>query len=190
MNLFNTRNRITMKQQKYTMEEEIEEENDIEEQLIGEHEPNQVSQLVSQCNEMIANGKDVVNQVTDSFNRGVQVVEDVISLQNRIVDVWQESRRIDQNIAMINSAKEIELQKIAAKFTLCREVLAQRFGERHQGLTAHYRVLENALESNDREMIIASLKGISNIVASNPLEDFTAFMNVMEDKDKTLELDF
>ncbi len=179
-----------MKEQKYTMEEKIEAENRIEGQHWGEQKSSQASQLVGQCNEMIANGKEVVNQVTDTFNRGIQVVEDVISLQNRIVDVWQESRRIDQNIAIINSAKEVELEKIAAKFTLCREALAQRFGERNKGLIAHYQVLENALESNDREMIIASLKGISNIVASNPLEDFTAFMNIMDDENKTLELDF
>ena len=166
------------------------EEERTEGQLTKRQAPNQASQLVSQCNEMIANGKEVVDKATDTFNRGVQVVEDVIALQHRIVDVWQESRRIDQNIATINAAKEVELQKIAAKFTLCREALAQRFGERHQGLTAHYKVLENAIESNDREMIIASLRGISNIVASNPLEDFTAFMNIMDDDKKTLELDF
>ena len=39
-------------------------------------------------------------------------------------------------------------------------------------------------------MIISSLRGISNIVASNPLEDFTAFMGIMDDENKTLELDF
>ena len=173
-----------MEEQAYNEEERT------EGQLTKRQAPNQASQLVSQCNEMIANGKEVVDKATDTFNRGVQVVEDVIALQHRIVDVWQESRRIDQNIATINAAKEVELQKIAAKFTLCREALAQRFGERHQGLTAHYKVLENAIESNDREMIIASLRGISNIVASNPLEDFTAFMNIMDDDKKTLELDF
>ena len=181
--MFRTKNRKAMKEE-YNLEERT------EGQLVERQDPNQASQLVNQCNDMIANGKEVVDEATDTFNRGVQVVEDVISLQHRIVDVWQESRRIDQNIATINAAKEVELQKIAAKFTLCREALAQRFGERHQGLTAHYRVLENAIKSNDREMIISSLRGISNIVASNPLEDFTAFMGIMDDEKKILELDF
>ena len=173
-----------MKEDEYNLEDRTEEE------FVESQAPNQACQFVSQCNEMITNGKAVVDEVTDTVNRGIQLAEDVVSLQHRIVDVWQESRRIDQNITMINSAKEVELQKIAAKFTLCREALAQRFGERHQGLTAHYKVLENAIESNDREMIISSLRGISNIVASNPLEDFTAFMNIMDDDKKTLELDF
>ena len=72
----------------------------------------------------------------------------------------------------------------------CKEVIQGTFGQREKGLQAHYQVLERALESNDREMIVASLKGISSIVVTNPLESFSNFIEAWNNKDKPLELDF
>lgn len=124
------------------------------------------------------------------FNQVVETVNTAISIADRALEVWQESNRIEQNIAMIEAAKEVELQNIVAKFELCKEMLTQTFGQRQQGLNAHYQMLDKALGTNDREMIIASLKGISSIVASNPLEDFSKFIEAWNDKSKPLELDF
>ena len=134
----------------------------------------------------------MVDQVmgNDSFSQVTNLANTAMSVAGRALDVWQESKRIEQNIAMIETVKEVELQNIVAKFELCKEMLTQTFGQRQQGLNAHYKMLDKALDSNDREMIIASLKGISSIVASNPLEDFSNFIEAWNDKSKPLELDF
>lgn len=127
---------------------------------------------------------------SNRFNRAIETANMAMSIADRALEVWQESNRIEQNIAMIEAAKEVELQNIVAKFELCKEMLTQTFGQRQQGLNAHYQMLDKALGTNDREMIIASLKGISSIVASNPLEDFSKFIEAWNDKNKPLELDF
>lgn len=126
----------------------------------------------------------------DRFSQVADIANSAMSIADRALDVWQESNRIEQNIAMIEAAKEVELQNIVAKFEICKEMLTQTFGQRQQGLNVHYKMLDKALESNDREMIIASLRGISSIVASNPLEDFSKFIEAWNDKSKPLELDF
>jgi len=46
------------------------------------------------------------------------------------------------------------------------------------------------LQTNDRELIIASLRGISSIIEKNPLESFHEFVKVLDNKDETLLLDF
>lgn len=127
---------------------------------------------------------------SNRFNQAIETVNMAMSVADRALEVWQESNRIEQNIAMIEAAKEVELQNIVAKFELCKEMLTQTFGQRQQGLNAHYQMLDKALGTNDREMIIVSLKGISSIVASNPLEDFSKFIEAWNDKSKPLELDF
>ena len=126
----------------------------------------------------------------NSFSQMMDLGGNVVGLADKAMDVWRESKRIEQNIAMIEAAKEVELQKIAVKFELCKEMLTQTFGQRQQGLNAHYKMLDQALASNDRALIIESLRGISTIVASNPLEDFSKFVEAWNDKDKPLELDF
>jgi hypothetical protein len=76
------------------------------------------------------------------------------------------------------------------RYQLCRDVLSRVFSERQTALNAHYATLDKALGTNDRELIIASLKGISSIVETNPLESFKDFTKVLDNKDETLYLDF
>lgn len=126
----------------------------------------------------------------NEFSQTLNLGSDIVGVADKALDVWNESQRIKQNIAAIDAVKEVELQKIVAKFELCKEILTQTFGQRQQGLNAHYKMLDQALASNDRALIIESLRGISTIVASNPLEDFTKFVEAWDNKEKPLELDF
>ena len=71
-----------------------------------------------------------------------------------------------------------------------RDVLTQIFAERSTALMAHYKTLDQALVSDDRELIIASLKGISSIVSQNPLESFAEFTKALDNDDEVLNLDF
>ncbi|MCH5239798.1 MAG: hypothetical protein J1F38_06215 [Muribaculaceae bacterium] len=116
----------------------------------------------------------------------------VTGLINKGLDVWHTSMIVEQNIAAINSQTTVQLAEIAARYTTIQQALMSMYGERHGALQKHYDVLDKALASNDRDLIIASLKGVSSIVVSNPFEDFAKFMDAWENnsKDKPLELDF
>ncbi len=121
--------------------------------------------------------------LNDTVNSGISMV-------NHIADVYQRSKEIDRDIQQIQSTKEVELRKIAYQYELCRKVIEGTFGQRQEGLQAHYKVLDKALENDDRDMIVAALKGISSIVVTNPLESFSKFIEAWNDKSKPLELDF
>lgn len=129
-------------------------------------------------------------QDTALLQSGIGLIGQGLDLANNIVNVYQRSLEIDRDIQMIHATKDVELKKLAAQYELCKEVIQGTFGQREKGLQAHYQVLERALESNDREMIVASLKGISSIVVTNPLESFSNFIEAWNNKDKPLELDF
>lgn len=51
-------------------------------------------------------------------------------------------------------------------------------------------VLDKALKSNDRELIIGALQGISSIVVKNPLEDIAKLAFALQNPKQRLELDF
>lgn len=123
-------------------------------------------------------------------NNYLDVAKQGIGLFDKAMDVYRESQQIDLNCAKIQAQTDVQLANIAAKFTLCQQVLLQTFGERDKGLGKHYEVLENALASGDRELVIASLQGISSIIVQNPLESFSKMIQAWDNPKETLELDF
>lgn len=105
------------------------------------------------------------------------------------MEVYKHSLQVKQNIAAINAATTVELNKIAAKYKSCELFLNKTFSERGQALEAFYKILDNAIENNDRESLIAAMRGMSDIVTSSPLQDFEKFAELYNDTSKPL-LDF
>ena len=104
---------------------------------------------------------------------------------NNVADVWRTSMIIDRDIASINSKTTVELAKIASDYNKFQAALGHIFGERSVALQATYTALDKALKENDRELIIHSLKSVSDIVTSRPLEDFDKFMEDWDDENNT-----
>lgn len=110
-----------------------------------------------------------------------------------------------ESLAVIQDAKEFYLQckqmdlvakqsddrlaAIAMKYKICEDFLEKTFGEREKALSNDYAVLNKAIETNDRELIIQAMKNISSIVVKSPLEDFESFVQLFNDESKPL-LDF
>lgn len=115
-----------------------------------------------------------------------------VGVVQQAMDVYKTSLLVEQNIATIRATSEIQLAQIASKFEFCKSALEHVFQDRHSALAAHYCALDNAMKSNDREMILCALRGISSIVVTSPLSDFKEIINNWDDfsKKKPLELDF
>ena len=109
-----------------------------------------------------------------------EVIHKTLDVTQQVVEVYAESQRLNA---------QVELAKIAAKFQTAQNLIEKAFGERGQALNAHYRVLDDAINSGDRDMIIQAMNQISSIVVSSPLADITKFIEVFEDKSQPL-LDF
>lgn len=148
-------------------------------EIVEYHEPE--SQYEYSENKNNANILDLV--VTQNATQ-------VIDLGHKAMDVYNNSLMINRSIKELEGKRDVELAKIVAKFEQGKDVLTKVFGERQGALGKHYEVLDKALASNDRELIIESLRGISSMVASRPLQDFNAFLEAWDDKSKPFELDF
>ena len=111
-------------------------------------------------------------------------------LANKCVDIWEMNSQCRNEIKKLEIQSKERIAEMTMRYQLCRDVLSQVFSERQTALNAHYATLDKALGANDRELIIASLNGISSIVETNPLESFKEFTKVLDNKDETLYLDF
>lgn len=112
----------------------------------------------------------------DTIDTGLNLADKGMNMIGDITRVYEKSLEIKRNIALIQASTAVELKKIASQYELCQNVLQGVFGQRQEALAAHYEVLEKALEGDDRTLIIASLRGISEIVISNPLESYSKFI--------------
>lgn len=111
-------------------------------------------------------------------------------LANKYVDILKMNSQCSNEIKKLEIQSKERIAEMTMRYQLCRDVLSRVFSERQTALNAHYATLDKALGTNDRELIIASLKGISSIVETNPLESFKDFTKVLDNKDETLYLDF
>ena len=130
--------------------------------------------------------KDVALRTAGSLSAYVRNNPEIV---NRAADIWAENNRLSKEIKKLELQSAVQIQKITQRYELCRDV-TQIFAERSTALMAHYKTLDQALVSDDRELIIASLKGISSIVSQNPLESFAEFTKALDNDDEVLNLDF
>ena len=109
---------------------------------------------------------------------------------NKLTDIWAENQRLDKQIQFLEMQNEKQILVITKRYEMFRDILTEVFSERQVALSAHYKTLDNALASNDKELIIASLKGISSIVEQNPLSSLAEFTKILDNENDVLELNF
>lgn len=108
---------------------------------------------------------------------------------SNLVSLYHDSVNIKERTKQMEIKSDLRLKELAIKYQASREYLTQIFQERRDSLNKTYDLMERAIASNDKEVILASLQSISNIVTSSPLKDFEAFAK-MFDNGQTPDLDF
>ena len=132
---------------------------------------------------MLENGLMTINQLSSTLSEHK-------ALADKAFEVWQMNSQCRNQIKLLELQSKERIAEMTQRYQLCRDVLSAVFSERQTALNAHYATLDKALQSDDKELIIASLEGISSIVEKNPLESFKEFTKVLDNKDATLYLDF
>lgn len=133
--------------------------------------------------ELATKGMLTLNQLSSQLSQHKE-------LASKYMDIWQMNSQCKAEIRKLELQNSMMVKEMTERYQLCRDVLSNVFAERQTALNAHYATLDKALKSDDKELIIASLRGISSIVEKNPLESFKEFAKVLDNKDETLYLDF
>ncbi len=116
----------------------------------------------------------------------VSAVAETMSVIAGCYAVCKQSKERTRQIQMMT---DVQLANITAKYKSFELLLNKVFGEREKALDIHYKTLDKAIASNDRELIAASIQGISNIVTKTPLEDLERLAHLYNDTSAPL-LDF
>lgn len=145
---------------------------------IQEIEPEEISKTENGLDVLVSN----TNQLMDNANNFVCNVENVAKLYTQCVQIKEQTKQVQ-------AWSNVKLAEITAKYKSCEDFLNKTFGERDKALSQHYKILDEAIASDDKTLIIEALKGISTIITKSPLEDFQQFAKLYEDTSTPL-LDF
>lgn len=126
--------------------------------------------------------KETVSDAMQTLSVGADVVQNVASLYSSCLQMHERTKQIE-------AVTQVKLAQTIAKFKTCQDVITKTFAERDKGLQKFYDTLDKGVESGDRELILAAMSNISNVITTSPLADIQALCKRFDDPDDSL-LDF
>jgi hypothetical protein len=143
--------------------------------------------------ENFENAKSFLNQVTElatKSNENLQLTnqksQNTSDLLNKFGNIYLESKKIDND----NLKLKNELVTIVSDFKIKQGYLQAIFDERSRIIDKHFEVIDKGIRENNDDLILKGLRGASEFVSTNPLDNFDNFKNILLDKNAPLELDF
>lgn len=130
----------------------------------------------------LATLKETVSDAVQTLSMGADVAQNVASLYSSCLQMHERTKQIE-------AVTQVKLAQTIAKFKTCQDVITKTFAERDKGLQKFYDMMDKGVETGDRDLILAAMNNISNIVTTSPLADFQAFCKRCDDPDDPL-IDF
>lgn len=130
-----------------------------------------------------------LQQNVESISCMVDSIGNTLDKATNIANMYKECVLAEERTKQVQAWGQVEMARTVAKFKTAQDFLEKTFGERDKALSKHYDLLDNAVKSNDRNLILAALQGISSIVTKSPLDDFEKFVELYNDTSQPL-LDF
>lgn len=131
-----------------------------------------------------------INEVATKNNENLQLANQKLQRATELIDkagnIYLESKRIDND----NLKLKNELATIVSDFKTKQGYLQAIFAERTRIIDKHFEVIEKGLRENNDALVLQGLRGASEFVSTNPLDNFDTFKNILLDKNAPLELDF
>ena len=120
-----------------------------------------------------------VNLAAQQLNEGISMVQNVAGLYT-----------LQEHTKQVEAMSRVQLAQTVAKYKATELFLTSTFEERGEVLRQHYKVLDHALASGDKELIIRAMSEISGVVTTSPLKDLEKLCeNFDESLDELMDWD-
>ena len=100
-------------------------------------------------------------QTTERINQLAQSGSEMLSTFERIMSIRRDCEVMAQKTEQVRMIAQERIINTLAKFKQNQDIIEKVFGERDKALSKYYEVLDKALASNDRQMLLASMEQIS-----------------------------
>ena len=132
---------------------------------------------------------DLMVQATERINQLAQSSNEMLSTFERIMSIRRDCEVMAQKTEQVRMITQERIVNTLAKFKQNQDIIEKVFGERDKALSKYYEVLDKAMASNDRQMLLASMEQISKVVTTSPLSEIERLSQIYDDTSQPL-LDF
>lgn len=130
-----------------------------------------------------------VQGLDDKIQTAMAVADQV----HGIADSFAQSKKADAQMVVAQEWSKVQVAKTIAKFQTDQSLINRTFDERKSVLDDNRTILQNAIKSGDREMILAAMRSSADIVTNSPLENIAKASKIMKEKEEEAQdllLDF
>lgn len=132
---------------------------------------------------------DMMVQATERINQLAQSSNEMLSTFERMMSIRRDCEVMAQKTEQVRMITQERIVNTLAKFKQNQDIIEKVFGERDKALSKYYEVLDKAMASNDRQMLLASMEQISKVVTTSPLSEIERLSQIYDDTSQPL-LDF
>ena len=105
---------------------------------------------------------------------------DALSFFNSLTEAYREEQSLRRDLAKIEAMKDVVLTEITKRYDLYHQVFDRIFDERKGAIDRHFDIIDRGIATNDKELIIHGLQGLSTIVSSSPFANLQELSNLLE----------
>jgi len=92
-------------------------------------------------------------------------------LFDMLVECRKESEITKRKEKKYEAMKDVMIREITGKYSFYEFLFSKIFAERQEAIKKDFQVIDEGMKKNNRELINAGIAGLSQIVASSPIDD-------------------
>jgi hypothetical protein len=105
---------------------------------------------------------------------------DVLAFFDNLVSAFREEQQTQRDLAEIGAKRDLLIAEVTRRYELYQSVFDSIFAERKDTVDKHFELVERGIATNNKELIVHGLQGISTIVASSPFANIQELSKLME----------
>jgi len=92
-------------------------------------------------------------------------------LFDMLVECRKESEITKREEKKIDAMKDVMIREITGKYSFYEFLFSKIFAERQEAIKKDFQIIDEGMKKNNRELINAGISGLSQIIASSPIDD-------------------
>ena len=112
-------------------------------------------------------------------NSGPIPAEEIPRLFEMLLDVKKESEMTKREVKKYDAMKDVMIQEITGKYSFYESLFSKIFAERQETIKKDFEIIDEGMKRNDRNLIVAGVSGLSQVVASSPFTDMDKLRHLL-----------
>ena len=120
-------------------------------------------------------------EITEVLKSAVPIpAEEIPRLFEMLQECRKESEITQREVKKYDTMKEVMLREITGKYAFYEFLFSKIFAERSEAIKKDFEIIDRGMKQNNRDLIATGVSGLSQIVASSPINDMEKLRKMLQ----------